>query len=59
MTNIRAKAAEKLHDFLEMMLNNQVQDSLLYDASLGGLISADGLADFNADFGNGRYNGKF
>jgi Glycosyl hydrolase family 81 N-terminal domain/Glycosyl hydrolase family 81 C-terminal domain len=58
LMDIRNKAANKLLQYLEMLLTHQVQDSLLYDASLGGLISTNGLADFNADFGNGRYNGK-
>jgi endoglucanase Acf2 len=55
---IRERAANKLSSYLEMLLNNQLSDSLLFDASLGGLVSVDGLSDWNSDFGNGRYNGK-
>ena len=58
-SNLRQTALEKLSSYLELLLTNQLSDSLLYDASLGGLVSTDGLSDFNADFGNGRYNGTF
>jgi Glycosyl hydrolase family 81 C-terminal domain/Glycosyl hydrolase family 81 N-terminal domain len=58
LLHIRDSAMEKLNGYLELLLENQLSDSLLYDASLGGLVSTEGLADFNADFGNGRYNGK-
>ncbi|CAB9512842.1 Endo-1,3(4)-beta-glucanase [Seminavis robusta] len=56
LLSIKNSAMEKLSSFLELLLTNQLSDSLLYDASVGGLVSSDGLADFNADFGNGRYN---
>lgn len=51
------RAVGALSSYLDLLLTNQLADSLLYDASLGGLVSTDGLSDWNADFGNGRYNG--
>jgi endoglucanase Acf2 len=54
---LHAKAVDLLSSNLELLLTNQLSDSLLYDATLGGLVSTDGLSDWNADFGNGRYNG--
>ena len=59
LASVREKALRKLSENLELLFTDQLSDSLLYDASLGGLVSSDGIADFNADFGNGRYNGKF
>lgn len=53
---VRQKAMAKLSVNLDRMFTDQQADSLLYDPSLGGIVSSDGLADFNADFGNGRYN---
>ena len=58
LVKIRQIAMEQLSGYLDLLLTNQLSDSLLYDASLGGLVSTDGLDNFNADFGNGRYNGK-
>ena len=59
LIKVRQTAMQKLSENLELLFTDQLSDSLLYDASLGGLVSSDGLADFNADFGNGRYNGEF
>lgn len=59
MVNIRKVATDKLFNYLKLLLDNQLSDSLYFDAALGGLVSTDGIADWNADFGNGRYNGKF
>lgn len=56
LVSVREKAMKKLSENLELLFSDQLSDSLLYDASLGGLVSSDGIADFNADFGNGRYN---
>jgi hypothetical protein len=47
-----------LSSFLTDFLSGQVLDSLVYDSSLGGLVSKNGIADPNADFGNGRYDEK-
>lgn len=47
-----------LSSFLIDFLCGRVIDSLVYDSSLGGLVSKNGLADPNADFGNGRYVGN-
>ena len=58
LRSIYAKAVGILSSNLELLLTNQLSDSLLFDATLGGLVSTDGLSDWNADFGNGRYNGK-
>lgn len=45
-----------LYDALSGFLRGKVSDKLVFDANLGGLVSADGLRDPNADFGAGRYN---
>lgn len=58
LVSVRDAALQKLSENLELLFTDQLSDSLLYDASLGGMVSSDGIADFNADFGNGRYNGK-
>lgn len=58
LLTLKQHATEKLSYFLDLLLA-EGGDSLIYDASLGGLVSADGLADKNADFGNGRYNGTY
>lgn len=59
LQTVKKSATDKLMYYLDMLLSNQVSDSLLYDATLGGLVSTDGVADWNADFGNGRYNGMY
>jgi len=53
---LRQNSMDKLSRHLELLFTDQLDDSLVYDASLGGLVSSNGLSDFNADFGNGRYN---
>lgn len=42
-----------LTDALDHFLTNNVADYLVFDSSLGGLVSIDGLRDSGADFGNG------
>lgn len=56
---IKRQASDKLVYFVELLLSNQLSDSLVYDASLGGIVSTDGLNDWNMDFGNGRYSGAY
>jgi Glycosyl hydrolase family 81 C-terminal domain len=46
----------QLRSSLYDLLSSNVSDSLVYDASLGGIVTMNGLLDSNADFGNGRYN---
>ena len=46
----------KLHESLVALLDGNVDDELLYDTQLGGIVSKNGLKDANEDFGNGRYN---
>jgi endoglucanase Acf2 len=41
-----------------MFMSGNVADGVLYDSNMGGMVSANGLADKGEDFGNGRYNGK-
>jgi endoglucanase Acf2 len=50
------QAIDSLRSRLENFLDGSVSDYLLYDTNLGGLVSVDGLRDYGADFGNGRYN---
>jgi endo-1,3(4)-beta-glucanase len=54
-SKISALAMQKLQSFLEEYLNNQIADTLLYDAKFGGVVTRNGLLDSEADFGNGRY----
>lgn len=49
-------AKNQLQDRLSALLQSELSDSLIYDATLGGLVSKHGLKDSNTDFGNGRYN---
>lgn len=56
LSKIEAIAASHLDEVLGNFLNCRVSDSLVYDGTLGGLVSSDGLLDSGADFGNGRYN---
>lgn len=53
------KGSGLLRYHLEMFLSGNVEDGVLYDSNMGGIVSAHGLADKGEDFGNGRYNGKF
>jgi endoglucanase Acf2 len=57
-----AKLLEKgsglLLSYLEMFMSGNVADGVFYDSNMGGMVSANGLADKGEDFGNGRYNGK-
>jgi endo-1,3(4)-beta-glucanase len=55
-SQILADATEKLHHFASLILDNKVTDQLVYDSEFGGIVSKNGLANSNDDFGNGRYN---
>ena len=46
---------DKLQPVLESWLDGTNPDTLLYDTTWGGLVSTNGLADQNADFGLGYY----
>jgi hypothetical protein len=48
-------AASKLSASVILWLDGSNADPLLFDATWGGIVSADGIADPNADFGNGWY----
>jgi endo-1,3(4)-beta-glucanase len=52
------KGSGLLQSYLEMFMSGNVADGVLYDSNMGGMVSANGLADKGEDFGNGRYNGK-
>jgi endo-1,3(4)-beta-glucanase len=52
------KGSGLLRSYLEMFLLGNVEDGVLYDSNMGGMVSANGLANKAEDFGNGRYNGK-
>ncbi|GLD98162.1 hypothetical protein PINS_up006859 [Pythium insidiosum] len=47
---------EKMKRELTPWLTGANPNALLYDRTFGGVVTTDGLRDFNADFGNGRYN---
>ena len=49
----RELSVSRLTDMLEPWLLGNNADPLMYDATWGGLCTADGLADHDADFGNG------
>lgn len=51
-------ATQQLSKYLEAYLSSEVDDGLLFDSNMGGLVSTNGLRDRGEDFGNGRYNGK-
>ena len=51
----RELSVSRLTDMLEPWLLGNNADPLMYDATWGGLCTADGLADHDADFGNGWY----
>ena len=50
------ESLSSLRDALQSFLAGDVSDAVVYDASLGGIVSTDGLRNTEADFGNGRYN---
>ena len=56
------KSARKIYALLQMYLTMWLTGddgsigSLVYDASLGGILSKEGMKDPYSDFGNGRYN---
>lgn len=54
--SVLGKATTLLSMYLESFLSSKVSDSLLFDSSMGGLVSTNGLRDEGEDFGNGRYN---
>ena len=56
LKSILKNAHNSLRHALEIFLSRNVSDTLVFDGDLGGLVSADGLWDPQADFGNGRYN---
>ena len=59
VSSILKQATRRLRSALEALFTGEVSDQLVYDANLGGMVTTDGLLDSGADFGNGRYNGKF
>jgi endo-1,3(4)-beta-glucanase len=52
------KAHDLLWNYLDMLLSGEVGDALLYDSTMGGIVSTNGLSNSGEDFGNGRYNGE-
>ena len=54
-SEIRAYIKQQLVPWLEG--SNGIP--LLYDQTWGGLVSKNGLADFGADYGNGKYNDHY
>lgn len=46
--------SDLLFSYLESFLSSKVDDFLLFDENMGGLVSINGLRDKSADFGNGR-----
>ena len=55
-TVARQTAVERLTAMLEPWVKGSNADPLMYDPTWGGLCTANGLADHDADFGNGWYN---
>lgn len=49
-------AQQKVKDALEPWLEGSTENALLYDRTYGGVVTSDGLADKESDFGNGWYN---
>jgi hypothetical protein len=52
-TTLVAKALDQLEDALDPWLQGANSDALVYDSTWGGLISASGVENQDADFGNG------
>ncbi|OMJ08664.1 Endo-1,3(4)-beta-glucanase 1 [Smittium culicis] len=48
-----------LMDNINSWLNSTVGNPLMYDTAWGGICTKNGLADFGADYGNGRYNDHY
>ena len=49
-------ARNQLRSILDLWLDHENADPLVYDATYGGLCTINGLYDHNADFGMGYYN---
>ena len=50
------KTVQALYKAMASLLDSETNDKLIYDANLGGIVTSDGLANTQADFGNGMYN---
>ena len=51
---LQSNAASILKEHMIPWLIGENKNALLYDEDFGGVITTNGLADFMADFGNGR-----
>lgn len=54
-SDVVERANSLLAGYLEMFFSGGVTDGLVFDTSMGGMVSSNGLSDPNEDFGNGRY----
>jgi hypothetical protein len=55
-TNSGNEITKLLHDSLVDLFDGRIEDELVFDAKFGGIVSRNGLLNFDEDFGNGRYN---
>lgn len=54
--DIVRQVLEKMEKELEMRLKGMNGDKFVYDETYGGVVTADGIRNQDADFGNGYYN---
>ncbi|OQS03747.1 hypothetical protein THRCLA_03957 [Thraustotheca clavata] len=55
-TTIRDKGLLKMKSQLQQWWNSEANNHFLYDTTFGGLVTKQGLADRDAEFGSGYYN---